>query len=941
MMLAFAHPRILRTVRSTPAMLAVLVTTAVLVTPLNASARPLSADVARAMTTVEVVDEDPTGLAAAVGLTLDLGGRVVSESPSAVLVRIPIAERARLAAAVHGYVRRPFAVDVVPESLPSDVGVVEFGPLTGGEVAITNADAWHAAGIDGTGVKVGVIDFFDVTSFWNEAEHGPRPVNGVTAKCFSQGSDCTDEFFDGTDTGSENHGVAVVEAILDMAPGAQIFIGQALTTPDYRALVDWFAANGVTIINRSLGSRYDGPGDGRSPLNDVVTYAVSKGILWVNSGGNNGSDRYYRHPVRIVGSRVAFGDTGEDTYLRFSGCISLAGIRWANDWDVPRSSRTDYDVNLWDSPVGQPAIGTIIDRSTDNQRAGAPPIESIGDKRCPTAGNALYLEVVLRAGTADGDVIEILDYGSGMTAYTQSAYSASTTVVDSTDPGVIAVGAISPSGSGSIAPYSSQGPTNDGRVAPDVAAPASFASSIGGSFAGTSAASAVISGAAALLLDGGLAVDATTVGNLIRHLTIDWGAAGPDNVFGNGEFRLPEPPTVAIDQTPSRFIPLSSPTRILDTRPTEAIGPPQLIGRLWAGEIRDLPVVGVFDVPPTGVTAVAVNITTVEADRPSYVQAIPTNRAAVGSYSNLNIDAAGQTRANFAIVPVGDGGTISLYSIAFGNVVVDLLGWFEGTSGPISSGRFVELPAAERLLDTRLDAPIAPLQSRTNRAVRWPTGIDRSQVSALVVTVTGTAASNPGWLQAYPSDQPGIIGKTSTINLTTGGTVANTAIVPVGSNGIAVAGFFAGNGRADVVVDAIGYITSAGATASTSGRYVPVRPNRAFDSRLGTGALVDQQVVVVDGSDAPGVDIPADASGVMWNVAAISVSRPGFVRGWAADQIEPTTSALNWTTPGEIRASAAITAVDQGRARFRMEDGSANLPTPVGGFLADVFGYFT
>ncbi len=893
------------------------------------------------LTTVEIVDDDPTGLAAAVDLALDLGGYVVSDSPSAVLVRVPVAEQARLTARIHGRVRTPFAVDVIPQSLGSGDQAVQFGPINGDEVAITNATAWHAAGIDGSGIKVGVIDYFDVTKFWNEAEHGPKPVKGLTAKCLTQGSDCTDEFFDGIDSGSEDHGVAVVEAIRDMAPGVEIFLGQALTTPDYRALVDWFAANGVTVINRSLGSRFDGPGDGRSPLDDVVAYAVSKGILWVNSAGNNGANHYYRHPARIANNRIAFGDSGNDTFLRFSGCVSLAGVRWANDWDLPRSLRTDYDVNLWESPVGQPANGTIVGRSAESQRAGAPPIEHIADRRCPKAGNALYLEIVLRAGTADGDLIEILDYDAGMTAHTQSAYSASTSVVDSTDPGVIAVGAISPASSGLIASYSSQGPTNDGRLAPDVAAPGSFSSSIGGSFAGTSAASAVMAGAAALLLDGGLATGADTLGNLIRHLTIDRGATGPDNVFGHGEFRLPAPPVTAIDQTPSRFVSVASPTRILDTRPTEAIGPTNLIGPLSAGEIRDLPVVGVAGVPPTGVTAVAVNITTVDADRPSFVQAIPTNRASLGSFSNLNTDSIGQTRANFAIVPLGDGGTISLYSIASGNLVVDLLGWFESTSGPVTGGRFVELPGAERVLDTRVDAPIGPLQSTALRSVRWPTGVDPQQVTAIVVTVTGTGASNHGWVQAFPSDLTSSIGTTSTINLTPGGTVANTAIVPVGEDGIAVTGFFVENGSSDVVVDAIGYITSSAAPSANTGRYVPVRPNRAFDSRITGGDLVDGQIVVVDGSDAPGVNVPDDASGVVWNLAAISVRRPGFVRGWAADQVEPATSALNWVTPGEVRAGAAITAVDLGRARFRMEDGSANLPSPVGGFLADVFGYFT
>ena len=70
-----------------------------------------------------------------------------------------------------------------------------------------------------------------------------------------------------------------------------------------------------------------------------------------------------------------------------------------------------------------------------------------------------------------------------------------------------------------------------------------------------------------------------------------------------------------------------------------------------------------------------------------------------------------------------------------------------------------------------------------------PAGVDLSQVDALVMTVTGTAASQSGWIQAFPTDRPGVIGGTSTVNLVPGTSVANTAIIPVGTSGVSVAGF--------------------------------------------------------------------------------------------------------------------------------------------------------
>jgi hypothetical protein len=104
---------------------------------------------------------------------------------------------------------------------------------------------------------------------------------------------------------------------------------------------------------------------------------------------------------------------------------------------------------------------------------------------------------------------------------------------------------------------------------------------------------------------------------------------------------------------------------------------------------------------------------------------------------------------------------------------------------------------------------------------------------------------------------------------------------------------------------------------------------------------VDRQTLLIDASDAVGVSVPSAASGVLWNIAAVSAMRPGYARGWAAERSEPPTSSLNWSSPGESRASAVVTAVDAGTARFRIEDGTADLPGGVTHLIADVFGYFT
>ena len=902
---------------------------------------PVTADVV----TVEVLLDDETDRIALVEQVTDEGGVVLAEAPGVVLVEVPdtaVGDIDDIGSTSDVVVREPVSVDVRPEHVPdTPTALVEwlerFGPTTGGAEGYIGADAWHAAGYTGAGVKIGVIDFFD-TKYWDTAEHGPLPVAGTTARCVALGADCSAEFFDGNDLGGERHGVAIVEILRDVAPDAEILIGQAATTADYQILVDWFAARGVQVISRSLGSRYDGPGDGRGTLDDIAASAAARGITWVNSGGNNGERRYYRQPARLSGSYVAFGPSGTDTYLDFRGCVQLGGIRWAADWDLPAAQRSDYDAYLIEAPAGSPAAGTVVATSTADQRAGARPIELFESGYCPSPGNRLYLRLRWVGGDTSDDVIEVTDYGTGIAEYTQAPYSASVPIVDSDDVGVIAVAAIDPPFGSNVATYSSQGPTNDGREAPDLAAPSGFSSVVYGStFSGTSAAAPVVAGAAALVLDAGLAAGGRPLGAYLRNQTVDRGDPGVDNRFGHGQFALPTPPgSAGIDGRPAVFEPLAVPRRVLDTRTDQAIGPIDLIGELWPGETLELPIVTAADLPAGSVTAVVVNIVSAAADRRSHVQAFPTGSAELGAFSNLNIDRPGQTRANLAVVPVGDDGSISINSIARGHIVVDLLGWFRAESSAVAAGRFVELPRAQRVLDSRTASPLTTGEVRT---VPTPTGVDPTLVDAWVVTVTTARASSNGWVQAIPAGRTDVVGATSTLNVTAGEAVANAAIVPAGTDGrIALTSYFRNDGRADVIVDVTGYITSADAAPGTEGRFVAIRPDRAFDSRLSTGALADRQAVTVD---ARPVGVPATASGVVWNTTIAAASRPGHATGWAAGTPEPSTSLLNWSVPGSTRAASAIIAVTDGQSRFRVEDGPADATPPLGHLVVDAFGYFT
>ena len=405
--------------------------------------------------------------------------------------------------------------------------------IPGEEIVKTNAAAWHTAGFEGAGVKVAIVDFFDQGAWDAALASGDVPAPAGTF-CRETGVDCSATMF----ASGDKHGVAVAEIVHEMAPDAQIYLATADTTADLQAAVNYFFAQGVDIVARPLTAQYDGPGNGTGPLAGVIADAVSKGMTWFNSAGNTaGSDAQ-------PGSywRGLWADADSDGWLDFAAgdemlafrCGFIYGFRWS-DWGA---NRTDYDIFIYDSTM------TLVWQGIANQSAGADPIEYA---QCATPNATFYL-AVHKASDGNGtatDTLEFMTNGTGL-EYWQNPYSASSSGVDLNNAGALAVGAIEPWNGTTIAPYSSQGPTNDNRTKPELVA-ASCVSTLSfapACFNGTSASTAVAAGAAALVQGAGLAgTPAQTRAWLLANATTDRGPVGPDNIYGAGELILPAPPS--------------------------------------------------------------------------------------------------------------------------------------------------------------------------------------------------------------------------------------------------------------------------------------------------------------------------------------------------------------------------------------------------------------
>jgi hypothetical protein len=410
--------------------------------------------------------------------------------------------------------------------------------VVGEEVAFTNASAWHANGHKGQGVRVGIVDGFG-GDFWDNAQQaGELPAPAGTF-CRANGAACDIWALD------QPHGEGVAEIVHEMAPNAQLYLAQAFSTADLGAAVNYFFAQGVDIVTRSLTSEYDGPGDGTGGIANVINNATANQITWFNSAGNSaGRSGSYQGSYW----RGSWSDPDSDGWINFTPtdeaigftCGFINGVRW-NDWGA---GRTDYDIYVYDE--ADLSLESFLASSENDQTSGAPPLEH-PSYTCNQASPTDFMVIRLfntGSGVA-GDILEFMTNGLGI-EYWQNPYSITGPAADTASPGALSIGAIDPANGSTIAPYSSQGPSNDERTLPDISAVACVASYTysPGCFAGTSASTPVAAGAAALVFGAGLATVPSQLKTYLKTSAFsDRGAPGPDNVYGVGELILPAPPS--------------------------------------------------------------------------------------------------------------------------------------------------------------------------------------------------------------------------------------------------------------------------------------------------------------------------------------------------------------------------------------------------------------
>ena len=338
--------------------------------------------------------------------------------------------------------------------------------------------------------------------------------------------------------------------------------------------------------------------------------------------------------------------------------------------------------------------------------------------------------------------------------------------------------------------------------------------------------------------------------------TVIRNGSGVATGYSDAPVRLERP----LPPTPSTFVPLS-PARLLDTR--EGIG--GNIVPLGPDVTTSLQVAGRGGVPAVGATSVVLNVT---VDHPSEtgVMTVWPSGEPRQLVSSMNWN-PGDVLANLVTVKLGADGKVDLYNLkGLVPTVVDVVGYY--TTAPTNAGRYTPLPPG-RVLDTGIDHEIGPGQT-LDVQVTGVRGVPASGVSGVALNVTVDNPSAPSYFTVFPTGE----GRpnASTLNFVPGLTVANLTLAKVGAGGkVSIWNY---DGSARVVADVVGYFSANG------GRFVPVSPTRAVDTRIGLGLPQAQigpgQTVTIPmvGGASP---VPANATGAVVNITSTESSAQSFL----------------------------------------------------------------
>ena len=263
---------------------------------------------------------------------------------------------------------------------------------------------------------------------------------------------------------------------------------------------------------------------------------------------------------------------------------------------------------------------------------------------------------------------------------------------------------------------------------------------------------------------------------------------------------------------------------------------------------------------------------------------------------------------------------------------------FLGAATTVVPGGLHPLPPA-RILDTRIGlggvtGRLGP-GGTLSMLVAGSGGVPSTGFDAVVVNVTVTDTTSPGFLTVYPQEDPRP--NASNLNWVAGQTVANLVQVAVRGSGRLT--LYNAAGYADVVVDVSGYVPATTTAPGPDGRYNALVPARLLDTRDGTGGyrapIGPRQTIALQVAGRGGVPSTGAAAVVLNLTATDATGAPSsFLTAYPTGLPVPLSSSLNFTA-GQTVANRVVVKLGVG--------GQVNLYNAAGSVdaVADVAGWYT
>lgn len=394
----------------------------------------------------------------------------------------------------------------------------------------------HSAGITGEGITVGVID----SGF--DASNAEIASNVVATRSFTPSSN------------DPAHGTSVAEIVTRTAPDSDLYLASISNDVQTVRAIEYLTDQNVDVIVMSGGfAGYDDDGD--HLFTEAVSQAQSEGILFVTSAGNYAQTHWEGDFRTTDGDAVHewTADGGERNCIPncqspFSGTVGIY-LKWT-DTGQP----SEYGMGLYNPETDQYVATQTSVRSTGTNDYVY--LEATLDQQ------PIDLVVSHTDGTADDEIEVLVTDGASSI---EERIPESSTVAPADVPAAFTVAAYDVGARG-IAPYSSRGPTDDGRLGIDAAGYTNIYVNNGlyGQqpfvFSGTSAAAPYVAGVAALTTAESGAIPARSVADTLRSSSDDILDPGSDSVSGAGVINATaaanvtdastDPETLALSVTP-------------------------------------------------------------------------------------------------------------------------------------------------------------------------------------------------------------------------------------------------------------------------------------------------------------------------------------------------------------------------------------------------------